>query len=124
MSMKLGHAEPLPPQEADGHSLTEEEFKRRLKSRTPVQATEGRVELSTIRFSTPDLEAEVKSPLLEARPQSEPKPKPKPKPKPELNHSKEIERSQRLRSSPAVGDLRAMASRSSSHSPARSDDLG
>lgn len=107
--MAFEKAEPTEPQEIMGTGLTEEEYKRRFKFRTPVSALNGPVELATLRFSAADIYAEAKNPLL--------KPKPKPRQIPE--------RSSRLRSSPAIEDLRALAvSRSPSISPVRSDDLG
>jgi hypothetical protein len=113
MPMTFEKAEPIEPQEIMGTGLTEEEYKRRFKSRTPVSALDGPVELATLRFSAADIYAEAEKPLL--------KPNGKRKPKPRQT----TERSSRLRSSPAIGDLRALAvSRSPSISPARSDDLG
>lgn len=109
-SMTLSKEEPVEPQEIMGIGLTEEEFTRRSKSRTPVNALDGPVELAALRFSAADVYAEAEKPLV------------KPKKAPRLIPR---ERSSRLRASPAFGDLRALAvSRSPSISPVRSDDLG
>lgn len=108
--MTLSKEEPVEPQEIMGIGLTEEEFTRRSKSRTPVNALDGPVELAALRFSAADVYAEAEKPLV------------KPKKAPRLIPR---ERSSRLRASPAFGDLRALAvSRSPSISPVRSDDLG
>ena len=106
MSPTLGRAGPLEPQEVDGQGLTEEEYKRRLTARAVASTQEGPVELSAMHFSAPDPDAEMQNPLLKP------------------NHTKVAERTSRLRSTHGVGDLRGIASRSPSRSPAMSDDIG
>lgn len=108
--MTLEKDEPLELQEIMGVGLTEEEYNRRFKSRTPVNALDGPVELATLRYSAADIYAAAGATLF------------KPVAKPS---DITTERSSRLRTSPASGNLRALAvSRSPSISPVRSDDLG
>lgn len=110
-SMHISKPQNVEPQEIMGLGLTADEFSRRNKSRSPVYHTDGPVELATHRFSAPDPNFEATSPLLESKPRGK---------------SREIsqERSSRLRTRPAIRDLRAEASRSPSRSPARGVDLG
>ncbi|KAK5059779.1 hypothetical protein LTR84_009662 [Exophiala bonariae] len=111
MSITISKEDTLEPQEIMSVGLTEEEFTRRFKSRTPVNARDGPVELAALRFSATDMYAEAEKPLFE-------------KTKP-VSRPIQMERSSRLRASPAFEDLRALAvSRSPSISPVRSDDLG
>lgn len=114
-------ASPIPhpphtePQEVFGTGLTEDEFNRRTKSRSPANhSVDGPIELATQRFSANNPDAEARSPLLET--------KQKPKPKLRPNRDETSERHSRLRSRPAMVDLRAEASRSPSRGPARSFD--
>jgi len=119
--MPIAKVESTEPQEIMGAGLTEEEYIRRFKSRTPVSAVDGPAELATHRFSAAEILADAEKPLLK----SKQTPKAKSKRKSTRKHEESMERPTRLRSSPAIGDLRAMAvSRSPSISPARSDDLG
>lgn len=121
MPVPLGKAESIEPQEIMGVGLTEEEYIRRFKSRTPVSALDGPVELAALRFSVAEILTDAAKPLL--KPKHTPKVKANAEPKRKQKES--MERSSRLRSSPGIGDLRAMAvSRSPSISPARSDDIG
>ena len=107
------------PQEVMGFGLSEDEFDRRTKSRSPMNfLVDGPIELATQRFSANNPDVEAKSPLLEsiARPQ----PKAKVKPKSRARREAKWDRQSRLRSRPAVVDLRTEASRSLSRGPIRS----
>ena len=113
-SAQVTHPPHTEPQEVMGFSLSEDEFNRRIKSRSPVNLlVGGPIELATQRFSANNPDAEAKSPLLEARP------KPKPKPNSRMKREEKRQRQSRLRSRPAMFDLRAEVSRSPSRHPAR-----
>ncbi|KEF55631.1 uncharacterized protein A1O9_08381 [Exophiala aquamarina CBS 119918] len=119
--MPISHekAESIEPQEIMGVGLTEGDYIRRFKSRTPASAFGGPIELATLRFSAVNIFAKAEKQLL--KPKQTTKAEADPKRKPE----EPVERPSRLRSSPAISDLRAMAlSRSPSISPARTDNLG
>ncbi|ETI21582.1 hypothetical protein G647_07929 [Cladophialophora carrionii CBS 160.54] len=114
-SAHVTHPPHTEPQEVMGLGLSEVEFNRRAKSRSPANHhVDGPIELATQRFSATNPEAEAKSPLLEARPKQKPKPNSRAKRENEDTHP----RQSRLRSRAALVDLRAQASRSPSRGPA------
>ena len=109
------HAE---PQEVMGLGLSQGEFNRRTKSRSPVNhLISAPIELATQRFSAGNPDAEAKSPLLESKSNEVPQSKPRPNPNPNPNPNEKRERQSRLRARPAMVDLRAEASRSPSRGP-------
>ena len=116
-SAQTHHPPHTEPQEVIGLGLSEDEFNRRTKSRSPSnQIGNEPIELATQRFSANNPDTEAKSPLLAARP------KQRPKPKPRARREEKGQRQSRLRSRPALVDLRAEASRSPSRGPARGFD--
>ncbi|OAL37657.1 hypothetical protein AYO20_03164 [Fonsecaea nubica] len=103
------------PQEIMGLGLTPDEFNRRHASRSPVNHNiDGPVELATYRFSANPPDAEARSPLLETQPKVNPTDR--------LATDGELDSRSRLRSRPAVADLRGKVSRSPSRGPARGLD--
>ncbi|KAJ9602820.1 hypothetical protein H2200_012600 [Cladophialophora chaetospira] len=116
-STYVTHPPHTEPQEVMGFGLSEDEFNRRTRSRSPANLLiNGPIELATQRFSTNSPDAEAKSPLLEASP------KQKPKPNTRAKREDKRQRQSRLRSRPAMGDLRAEVSRSPSREPARGSE--
>ncbi len=112
------HPPPAEPQEIMGLGLSEDEYIRRTKSRSPSSHIgDEPIELATQRFSANNPDADAKSPLLEARPKQRAKPNPK------ARREEKRQRQSRLRSRPALVDLRAEASSSPSRRPARGFDL-